>query len=400
MNEINTIFSVFCLFLQNSCYIFDMRKLILLFVCFLSGIQCFAFKSEIKTYKLSDGERVLGRLCTPDSGTFNTVVFVIHGTGTHNHLNLRKGAFNFNYYDDLATEFCSRGVAFFTYDRRGVTVDENGKPPFFSKVDSLKYLKYTPLREVEDVENMISTLKKDKHLKESKFILYGLSEGTIIAPIVADRKRVAVDALFLHGYVHENLYDVLEWQNQGHGLMIMVRQFMDKDGDKKISAEEYNSENSIVKAYKNYLFQNSDFSKVDQNHDGFITVEDLGAMRNSLHRGLLEAISKDDNGWIWNNYMQLTSNWFKAHFQLEPNKTRLLRLTLPIYIFHGTHDINVPIESVYDIEERFRTAAKTNLTTCIFDNHNHDLNFEVWLMKKEWSEGMRKVFDMAAVLFK
>ena len=388
-------FSVFLFIFTKSLLCFNMRKLLLLFVCILCGIQSFAFKSETKIYKLSDGERVLGRLCMPDSGTFNTVVFIIHGTGAQNHLNLRKGTFNFNFYDDLAEEFCSRGVAFFTYDRRGVTVDENGKPPFFSRVDSLKYLKYTPLREAEDVENMISSLKKDKHLRKCKFILYGLSEGTIIAPMVAEREEVEVDALFLHGYAHENMYDVIEWQNQGHGLMMMVTQFFDKDGDKKISAEEYNSENPVVRAYRNYLFPNTGFEQCDRNHDSFITTEDIGMMRSGLHEGLLDAISKDDNKWIRDNYMQLTSNWFKAHFQLEPNKTRLLRLTLPIYIFHGTHDSNVPVEDVYDIRERFHVANKTNLTTYVFEKHNHDLNYEEWLTKKEWSEGLRKIFDTA-----
>lgn len=98
--------------------------------------------------------------------------------------------------------------------------------------------------------------------------------------------------------------------------------------------------------------------------------------------------------------MELTSNWFKAHFQLEPNKSRLLRLILPIYIFHGEDDANVPVEGVYDIEERFRILNKKNLTVYIFKGHNHDLNFEDWLVKKEWSAGMIKIFETAARIFK
>lgn len=376
-----------------------MKEFVVILVCLVCGLPSLAFQSETKVYMLSDGERVLGRLCVPENGKFNTIVFAIHGTGLQNHLNMRKGSFNFNFYDELATEFCTRGVAFFTYDRRGVTVDENGKPPFYVKLDTLKYLKYTPLREAEDVENIISTLKKDKRLKNCNIILYGLSEGTIIAPLIVERDRVKVDAIFLHGYDNENLYDVLEWQNEGNGIMIMANQYFDKNGDKKISSEEYDAKDAIVLAYKRYLFQNVDFESLDKDQDGFITTGDIGSMRKNLHEGLLKAIQDDDNVWIRNNYMELTSNWFKTHFQLEPNKSRLLRLNLPIYIFHGTCDANVPVEGVYDIEERFRIMGKKNLTVYIFEGHNHDLNFEDWLVKKKWSEGMLKIFEMA-VMFK
>ena len=194
---------------------------------------------------------------------------------------------------------------------------------------------------------MIATLKKDKRLKNCNIILYGLSEGTIIAPLIVERDRVQVDAIFLHGYDNENLYDVIEWQNEGNGIMVMANQYFDKNGDKKISSEEYDAKDAIVMAYKRYLFQNMDFESLDKDQDGFITTGDIGTMRRNLHEGLLKAIQDDDNVWIRNNYMELTSNWFKTHFQLEPNKSRLLRLNLPIYIFHGTCDANVPVEGVY-----------------------------------------------------
>jgi len=112
----------------------------------------------------------------------------------------------------------------------------------------------------------------------------------------------------------------------------------------------------------------------------------------------MDAISRDDNKWISDDYMELTFNWFKAHFALEPNKTRLLRLDLPIYIFHGTHDANAPIEGVYDIQERFRVLGKTNLYCHIFEDHNHDLNFEKWLTEKVWAEGLQRIFDTSAEL--
>lgn len=79
-----------------------------------------AFQPEMKTITLNDGEKVLTRLCLPE-GPVKTIVFAIHGTGPNTYLNKRSG---FNFYDVMAEGFCSQGVAFFSYNRRGVEVGD------------------------------------------------------------------------------------------------------------------------------------------------------------------------------------------------------------------------------------------------------------------------------------
>jgi predicted esterase len=342
---------------------------------------------------LSDGEQVTARLCLPDTPV-KTIVFCIHGTGVNNYLNKRG---NFNYYDDVAEGFCSTGVGFFTYNRRGVDVGDT--PPLYCKVDSVKYAKYLPVTEVQDVECMLSELQRDSRFKDCKFILYGISEGTIIASMVAERKKVTVDALFLHGYAHENMYDIIEWQNTGVGLMIMVNSVFDKDGDKKINRDEYTSQEKEVVAYKNYLFQNLPFEKLDTVKDNVIDINDNSTMRTSFNTALIEKITENDGDWIQKNYFYLTPEWFKQHFILEPNKSRLLRVDIPIYVFHGTEDANVPVESVYDLQARFKTCNKLNLTVYVFEKHNHDLNYQNWLATKKWSEGYRQLFQCVSDVF-
>jgi len=86
----------------------------------------------------------------------------------------------------MAEGFCSQGVAFFSYNRRGVEVGDTA--PRFDRIDSAKYAKYSPSTEAEDVERMVHVLKKDKRFKDCRIILYGMSEGTIIASMVAERK--------------------------------------------------------------------------------------------------------------------------------------------------------------------------------------------------------------------
>jgi pimeloyl-ACP methyl ester carboxylesterase len=355
------------------------------------SLQAQAFTSEIKIIKLSDGEKTTARLCLPKEGQIKTIVMAVHGTGPHTYLVKRQG---FNYYDVLADGFCGKGVGFFTYNRRGVDLGETA--PWFDEVDSLKYAKYLPHIEVTDIETMIANLKKDKRFKNCKIILYGISEGTITASMVADRKKVKIDALFLHGYAHENMFDIIKWQNTGEGVITLINSIFDKNEDKAVDREEFKSEDPTIAAYRGYLFQNLPFDSVDVVKDDVINIKDIRTMREPFQELLMKKISENNDSWIWNNYVRVTINWFKEHFALEPNKTRLLRVDIPIYVFHGKEDANVPVESVYDLEVRFNACCKKNLKTFVFDKHNHDLNFQDWITTKKYSEGLQKLFETAA----
>lgn len=366
-----------------------MKKIIFCLLAGLLSVNIFGFTPEMKSIKLKDGEKIEARLCLPDNEV-KTIVLCVPGTGPSTWLDKRS---TFNYFDELAEGFCEQGVAFFTYNRRGCEIGEN--PPWFVDVDSMKYAKYTPLQEAEDIEVIIASLLKDKRFKHSKIILYGISEGTIIAPLVAERKNVRVDALLLHGYSHDNMFDIVKWQNEGHGVMIMANSYFDQNGDKLISKEEYENQDEKVKAQRLRLFQNASFESLDIVKNGFIDIDDIRIMRVPFHEHLLKCITENNWYWIRNYYFNITPHWFKKHFELEPNKTRLLRIDIPVHVFHGTIDASVPVESVYDLQIRFEVCNKTNLTIHVFEKHNHDLNFVEWLTAKKWPEGFTEIFNVA-----
>ncbi|MBK5721181.1 alpha/beta hydrolase [Dysgonomonas sp. Marseille-P4677] len=366
-----------------------MKHILLYLLLGIISLPTSAFIPEIKTIKLNDGEEITTRLCLPDT-IAEAIVFCISGTGPSTYLTKRS---TFNYYDELANGFCKNGLAFFTYNRRGCQDGEN--PPFFVDVDSSKYIKYTPLQEAEDIECMINSIMKDKRFNNSKIILYGISEGTITASLVAERKNVKTDAILLHGYAHDNMFDIIQWQNKGHGVLIMANSIFDKDNNKAINKEEYEDENKQISAYRSYLFQNLPFDSLDIVKNDLIDIHDIEKMRAPFHDELMKRVTDNDWLWIKSNYFNITPQWFKSHFELEPNKTRLLRLTIPIHVFHGEEDANVPIESVYDLQARFDMCNKTNLTIHTFKKHNHDLNFQDLLIHKKWSEGFEKIFSVA-----
>ena len=366
-----------------------MKRIIISLSVLLISVYTFAFTPEIKTIPLNDGEIIEARLCLPENEV-KTIVFCIAGTGPTTYLTKRP---TLNYFDELANGFCGDGVAFFTYNRRGCETGEAS--PLFVEVDSARYAKYTPIQEAEDVEAMISFLRKDQRFVKCQILLYGISEGTIIASLVADRKIVDVSALLLHGYAHDNMYDIIRWQDEGHGIMIMANAIFDKDGDKGISKEEYESEEESIVQYKAYLFHNQPFDSIDVVKNGFIDIEDIAKIRMPFHEELMKRVTNNDWFWIRSNYFNITPQWFKEHFALEANKTRLLRLNIPIHVFHGTNDANVPVESVYDLQERFDVCNKANLTIYVLEKHDHDLNFIDWLTHKKWSEGFRQLFSAA-----
>ncbi len=353
-----------------------------------------ASAGEIVKIKLSDGEMLTGKLELPaDLSHIQRLIINIHGTGPGTYLTRRKiGNFYFNYYDLFTREFTKRGVAFFTYNKRGCDVSDT--PPNYETIDREKFAKVVPSREVQDLNSIIAFLKADKRLREAKIALLGWSEGTILAAMAAEQNKDA-KAILLAGYVNDNLFDIIKWQNSGVSSMVNLRRYFQPHHDQVITREEYESTGARATAGRTVL-RGASFEQLDQNKDGKLTAEDFAVLNRPRYARIMEAVEKNDDDWIWNNYFHVTTAWLKAHFKLEPNKTRLLRLTIPIYIFHGDADGNAPVEGVHDIQSRFAEAKKANLRCFVFKNHDHDLDYMQWTLTKVISEGLQKIFETSA----
>ena len=358
-----------------------------------------AYSSEIIKFQLLDGETVEGKLSLPsDTTKIRELVIYIHGTGPGTYDDHRKfGTLDFNYFDYFANEFTKRGIAFFSYSKRGVTFSDD--PPFFDKVDREKFRTVVPSVEVKDIATFISTLLGDKRLKKAKVVLLGWSEGTVLAAMAAEDKRNKVGAIFLCGYVNDNMAEVIKWQNVGGSAMVSFRDAFDKDKNGSISKSEYDAEDKVATAFRKRL-QGVQFEQLDVNKDNSITAADFEVLQKAKYDAILDAYNRGDEDWIWKNYFRISIPWLKEHFALEPNKDRMLRLSMPIYIFHGESDQNCPVEGVYDVKSRFDKAGKTNLHVSVFPGHNHDLNYVDWVIKKEMPEGIAKIFQAADELNK
>ena len=375
-----------------------MKKI--LFIISIHLLSTSLFGEEIIKVGLSDGEIITGRLMLPSNeDNVPLLVIFVHGTGPNTYLNKRKiGNVDFNYFDLFAEEFNKRGIGFFTYNRRGVEIGD--KPPYYDEIDSVKYSGYLPETEAEDIESIISQLRRDKRILNSKIALLGSSEGTIISSIVADRKVEKVDALLMFGYANDNLYDIIKWQYSGNASIMNLRKYFDVNKDNLISQREYESADSGAVFGRTRVMRNVSFEALDADRDSILDYRDFASRTVPYFEYLIKMIDSGNDAWIWQNYFRVKSKWLKEHFQLEANKTRLLRIDIPVYIFHGTEDGNVPVEGVYNIQTAFRNAGKTNLTCYIFDGHNHDLNYLDWPFEHKISEGLNAIFNTSELLMK
>ena len=350
--------------------------------------------SEIIDVESFDGYTFKGRLTMPE-GTrdVSKLVIFVNGSGPNTYINRRPG---FDYFDFYAYEFSDRGIAFFSYNTRGVEI--GSEPPMYNEINYDEYQTYLPLNTVEDIYHMISTLKGNERLKNCRVYLLGWSEGAIIAPLAAEKYPDLIDGLFLAGYPNQNMKDILIWQNTGGSSMAWYRGHFETDEKGRISKESYEADpNNMIES----MLQNTPFEGIDANNDGFITEEDFAAVWKEAvgysAEDVLSAIENRDDEWLRENYgggyIPLTSGWFAQHFRLRSNMEVLPGLDLPIYIFHGTLDQNVDVREVNKIYEKFKEAGKTNLTVNIFEKHNHDLNYEEIIQNGEIPEGIKAIFD-------
>ena len=110
--------------------------------------------------------------------------------------------------------------------------------------------------------------------------------------------------------------------------------------------------------------------------DGKLTQRDFALQLAEYKREVFEAIERNDDTWLRENYpVQITSKWCKEHFALPNVSAMLSRLSVPIYIFQGEDDANVPITEIHHIHDDFHRAGKSNLRIFTFPKHDHDLNY-------------------------
>lgn len=349
---------------------------------------------EILRMPSFDGVIIEGRLNIPAVNFKNKIVIDVPSTGPLTYEIRRKIGRStvFSFHDYFSDEFDKQGIAYFSYSTRYTIPDSI--PPNYDKVDKEKFFSYTPSIKVKDLEEVIKFLRKDKRFATCQFILLGWSEGSVIASMVAERKLVPVDALFLAGTPSDDVYTTILWQHSGAASMINIRKFFDSNKDGIIQRSEYDNGDPRARARLGGLT----FGQMDMNNDSILTTEDYRIKLQPRLKIILAAVEKKDDEWIWNSYFRIGTRWIMEHRTLEPNKTRILRLELPVYLFHGTNDANTPVEGILQMQKVAQELNKNNLHFFIFPNVDHTLEFLSWVINDTIPDGIKALFDQVEKL--
>lgn len=356
-------------------------------------------KKERRIMKISsfDGYPLEGKLTLPKGeDDVSKLVIFVHGTGpnTYENRDVYEGI-DLNTFETFSDDFSKRGIAFLTYNQRGIHITDN--PPLFYDMNVDEYKTYLPLNTVEDLHYMIGEIKKVERLKNSKIYLLGVSEGTIISPLFAKKYPDEVDALFLWGYANKNLKDTLIWQLSGESFICLFQECFEMDSSGRISKEAFDNGQKEMIVTGLGLGDNA-FEVCDTNHDGYIDEDEIIALGKSLiglnSDDFLTAAENRDDEWLLNNNMtKMTSRWLLQHASLCDNMELLPKLNLPISIFHGSLDMNCDVQGVYNTNERFQELGKTNLKINIFKGSDHSLNVAQYIIAGEMPEGIKAIFD-------
>ena len=352
-----------------------------------SAPQADGQSEELLTIQGADGAAFEGKLRMPDAEEVRRVVIYVNGSGPNTYDNRRQiGEQDFRYHDLFADTLVEKGVAYFSYNTRGVTPTDEG--PLYYEMDDAAYQGYKPSNQIHDVESIITRLQEIEALKDAEIYLLGWSEGTMIAPQVALAGNTRVDRLLLAGYMHRPMAEILEWQQSGQSSMVNMGRYYDYDKDGIITKEEFEEDRyGLQGAY-------GQFADIDLNADGKINADVYALMLAEYREGVFAAFEGGDDAWLAENYpLPLTSAWYQDHATFPPNADILPQLDTPIEVFHGHYDASVPVEDVYALEEEFRALGKDNLTIHVFKGGDHDLNYADYIYTGEVPEGLQALLD-------
>ena len=248
-----------------------------------------------------------------------SVIIFCHGSGANTYDNRREIAGkNFNYFDLFVDEFCKRNIAFCRWNTRGCRISDS--PPDFVSINLEEYANYRPSTSIQDIITVKDYIKKLPQFKNSKILLMGISEGK--------------------GFIEKTdfVLDKLDVRSS--------------------------------------LFPDVEFEDLDIDKDGKLTQNDFALQMEDYKKQVFQAIEDNDDEWLRNNYsVQITAKWCKEHFALPDIATIMRSLNVPIYIFQGEDDANIPISDLDKIRGDFKKWGKSNLHIFTFPKHDHDLNY-------------------------
>lgn len=348
-------------------------------------------------FAATDGTPLEAKLTVPtDAKGPVPVMYHLHGAGPRNYDNpvaqYRDAGGQlqiYRYYDFYSHELARRGLAFFRLSKRGCTIEPSGRPA----VDRNVFSKATPRVLLDDYAKGLDALRERKEIDPSRIVLSGASEGTRLAPPLALRSPAGIVGIVLAGYAADNQRDLVVWQNTV-GPWRNIQKLIPAAADGTLTRAEYDAAVEEDSSVATKL----PFAAVDPDADGIVTAADMANLVRPRLDAILKAVDEGDDDFIWQTVLNLSSAYLRDGWDSEPNFITLLKLNIPLALFHGELDGTTRVEGVREAEAAFRAAGKTNLAVHIYPGHDHDLNWTLQTSANGGPKPFQEMFTFAADL--
>jgi pimeloyl-ACP methyl ester carboxylesterase len=347
-------------------------------------------------FSAMDGTSLEGKLSLPAGAKGQVpVVFYLHGAGPRtvdNAIQYRDADGQlcvYRYLDFHSHELARRGVAFFRISKRGCTSDSSGGPT----TDRSVFSKATPSVLLDDYAKALDALRQRTEIDASRIVLLGSSEGTRLAPRLTTRSPKGIVGLVLMAYASVNQRETIVWQNTV-GPWRNVQKLIPAAADGKLTRAEYDT---AVKDNP-LLARILPFDSLDLNADGTVTREELARLNRKNLDAILKAVEERNDEFLWQYLLNLSSAYLLEDWKGDPTYVTLLKLDIPMAIFHGELDGTASIEGVREAETAFRAAGKTNLVVRAYPDADHELNWTIEAAIRGEPPPFQEAFDFVAGL--
>jgi dienelactone hydrolase len=229
-----------------------------------------------------DGHPMLGKLTIPSGGgRYPVLIYVQTAEGATVDMKRPNGrGGTFNYYDLYREKLPAMGVAFFSYEGRGIRMGD--QPPRYEHIDWDVYNTSSLDNKVRDILTAVRLMKKQKSIDTSRVLLMGASEGTLLAVEAASRAPEEIHGLALYAVLSSTLKDALKFM-AADGNFMVLRSFFDTDKDGRISKQEFAQD---PRKLRERAMKNVTFDQFDRDGDGVFTSAEMRLLRKPILDGI------------------------------------------------------------------------------------------------------------------
>ncbi len=323
---------------------------VLLFIMSSQGAQ---FTEQQINFTAVDGLNIRGKITIPagDRQSKYPTIILLHGSGALDMNLWLPGQVTADgkphkMFEVLAHKIGSEKFITYRYNKRGTTDQPQGTPV----VDKTIFATGDVKTLISDARSAIDMLRGNPQVDQNKIILLGLSEGTVLAPLIAEEDK-NIAGIILVSLVGRNLKDILYYQFVQRNIDT-VRSQVDENKDDIISLDESTKHPELALP----------FDVIDMNKDNLISIAELEAI-------LLDQYYSEQTKNLSGPY----KNWFAQHFALQPNYKNIETFKGPILLMQGDQDAQTPLSEALLVANNLKNTGHTNYQLLTYQGLGHGL---------------------------